>query len=106
MSFDPKLLGGAVGASVLVGISAMAVLQDRHERELIAGGHCQKVMEALYSPPPSAHTSCSGEGSSRYCSTSYSQGDSYMRSLWRCTDPSREGRGVEFWRATAEEYGK
>ena len=106
MSFDPKLLGGAVGAIVLVGVSVMAIQENRHERELIAGGHCQKVMEALYTPPPRAHTSCSGEGSTRYCSTWYSQGDPYMRSLWRCADPSRDGRGVEFWRATSEELGK
>lgn len=106
MQFDPKLLGGAVGVTVLAGVSVMAFLDNRHEMELIAGGHCQKVMEALYTPPPRAHTSCSGEGSSQYCSTWYSQADPYMRSLWRCTDPSREGRGVEFWRRTSEEYGK
>lgn len=106
MNVDPKLLGGAVGATILVGVSAMAVLQNRHERELIAGGHCEKVLEALYTPPPSAHTSCSGEDSSQYCSTRYSQGDPYMRSLWRCADPSREGRGVEFWRRTSEEFAK
>ncbi len=105
MTLDPKLLGGAVGATVLVGISAMAVLESRHQRELIAGGHCQKILEALYTPPPQARTSCSSTNPP-VCSTSIWQGDSYMRSLWRCTDPSREGRGVEFWRATAEEYGK
>jgi hypothetical protein len=106
VNLDPKLLSGAVGATVIVGIGAMAIIEDQRERELIAGGHCQKVMEALYTPPPRAQSSCSGDGSSQNCSTWYSQSDSYMRSLWRCADPSREGQGVEFWRPTAEEFGK
>lgn len=106
MQLDPKLLGGAVGATVLVGVSAMAILENRHERELIAGGHCQKILEALYTPPHRAHSSCYGDGPDRVCSTWYTQPDPYMRSLWRCADPSREGSGVEFWRRTAEELGQ
>jgi hypothetical protein len=82
-----------------------AIQQNRHERELIAGGQCQKVMEALYTPPLHATTSCSSTNPP-ICSTSVYQADPYMRSLWRCTDPSRDGQGVEFWRATAEEFGK
>lgn len=104
--FDPKLLGGAVGVTAILGIGAMTVLQNQHERELIAGGHCQKVLEALYTPPPTITTTCSPVGSSQICNSSYYQSPPYMRSLWRCADPGREGKGIEFWRSTAEEIGR
>lgn len=103
MTFDPKLVLGGVGGLVFVGAVTSAVIVDRHERDLIASGHCQKVLEALYTPPPSAHTSCYGAGNGPPCSTWYSQPDPYLRSLWHCTDPERDGRGLEFWRRTAEE---
>lgn len=98
-----KLIGGAVGLTAIVGFGAAAVIEDRHERALLAGGHCRKVMEALYTPPPSAHTSCYGTNGGPPCSTWYSQPDPYPRSLWRCADPDAGGKGVEFWRRTAEE---
>lgn len=103
---DPRLISGAVGLTVLIGIGTMAVIESRHQRELIDGGHCQKVMEALYTPPPTITTTCSPVGTSRICNSSYYQAPPYMRSLWRCTDPSRDGQGVEFWRRTAEEAGR
>lgn len=99
---NTKLIGGAVGLVAILGIGAAAVMQDGHERALLAGGHCQKLMEALYTPPPSANTTCSGSNPP-LCTTSVYQADSYLRSLWRCTDPEADGRSVEFWRRTTEE---
>lgn len=90
-------------ALIVGGIGTIAVMENRHERELIDGGHCQKVMEALYTPPPTATTSCSG-GNPPSCFTIFWQEDPYVRSLWRCADPSREGQVEEFWRATSEEF--
>lgn len=92
-------------AIVLIAAAAVAtVVQDRRERALLDGGYCTKVTEVLYTPPPSAHTHCYGDGPAQSCHTSYTQADPYMRSLWRCSDPERDGRTVEFWRRTAEEY--
>lgn len=101
-----KLAGGAAGLVALVGLGTMLVMADRHERALVAGGHCTKITEALYTPPPSARSSCYGEGASQTCTTRYYQADPYMRSLWRCTDPEDGGRASEFWRRTTEEFGK
>lgn len=106
MTFDPKLIMGGIGSLMIVGAVTSAIITDRHERDLIKAGHCQKVLEALYTPPPTAHTSCYGEGSGPPCSTRYSQPDPYLRSLWHCTDPEGDGRRVEFWRRTAEERGE
>lgn len=100
-----KAFGAIAGIAACLGIGALAITIDREERALIKGGHCTKVMEALYTPPPSAHSSCHGDGASRYCSTRYSQRDPYLRSLWRCVDPE-DGRAHEFWRRTSEEFGK
>ncbi len=91
---------GAVGLLVLVGLMMLGFQRDKRERELLASGTCTLLMEALYTPPPVAHTSCGAEG--RNCTTSFSQADPYMRSLWRCPDPERAGAEVEFWRRSAE----
>lgn len=101
-----KMMAGTLIVSLTGGIAVFAVLQSRHQLELIRGGHCRKIMEALYTPPPQAHSSCYGEGATRYCSTYYTQADPYMRSLWRCTDPERHDHPTEFWRRTAEELTK
>lgn len=98
-----KLIGGAVGALAIGTVTLMAVQNDRHERALLASGGCKAVTEALYTPPPSAHTSCSGDAESRRCNTWYSQPDPYFRTLWRCTDPDRGGKRVEFWRRSTDE---
>lgn len=99
-----KAFGGLCGIVALLGIGALAVSIDREERALILGGHCTKIMEALYTPPPRAHRTCHGD-QGQYCSTWFSQPDPYLRSLWRCIDPE-DGRAHEFWRRTSEEFGK
>lgn len=106
LKFDPKLLMGAFSLTAIVGFVGFDIVQERQQRALIADGHCTKVMEALYSPPPRAHSSCYGDGASRYCSTYYTQADPYMRSLWRCRSPEADARPKEFWRATAEEFAR
>lgn len=93
---------GALGLMLLF----WAVEQDRHEQQLVADGYCSKITETLYTPPPRASTHCYGPDGSRWCSTSYSQPDPYMRSLWRCRDPEKQGQRVEFWRRTSEEAGR
>lgn len=87
---------------LIVGTLVAAWTQDRRQRALLASGRCIQLVEALYTPPPRAHTSCYGDGTSQSCSTWYSQPDPYLRTLWRCPDPDRDGRQVEFWRRTAE----
>lgn len=104
---DPAAtVGKAAAAVIAIAAVVWGLLQDRHERALVAGGHCTKITEALYSPPPSARSSCYGEGASQTCTTHYYQADPYMRSLWRCADPEGGGRVREFWRRTTEEFGK
>lgn len=98
-----KALAGTLIVALTGGIAVFAVMQSRHQLELIRGGHCRKIMEALYTPPPQAHSSCYGEGATRHCSTYYTQADPFMRSLWRCVDPDRPDLPTEFWRQTAEE---
>lgn len=102
----PREIGG-IGALVVtvVGLT-LAYINDRRQRELLARGDCAKVTEALYTPPPVARTSCSGQDGSHSCTTWYQQADPYMRSLWRCTDPAEGGKASEFWRRTAEEHGR
>ena len=96
-----RAVGTLVGFCLMIVLLVCAVRQDRHERALVAGGHCLKVTETLYTPPPSAHRSCFGDGAHRSCTTRYYQADPYMRSLWRCQD---EGETKEFWRRTSEEF--
>lgn len=98
-----QVIGGAVVAMAIGFVSLMAIQSDRQERALLASGQCLAVTEALYTPPPSAHTSCYGDAESRRCNTWYSQPDSYFRTLWRCTDASRGGKLVEFWRRSTDE---
>lgn len=98
---DSKILGSALGAVILLVWLVLWYVQDRYERRLLAAGQCDKIMEALYTPPPRATTWCSDDGTS--CRTHYYQADPYMRSLWRCVDPGRDGARVEFWRRTSEE---
>ena len=98
---SPSAIGALVGLCLCVMLGMWAIQQDRHERALVAGGHCVKITEALYTPPPSAHSSCYGDGAYRSCSTRYSQADPYMRSLWRCQD---DDDTREFWRRTSEEF--
>lgn len=98
-----SIFGGAVVATLCVVLMVWLFQLDRHERALVAGGHCSKITETLYTPPPTGRTSCHGDGARQYCTTRYDQPDPYMRSLWRCMDPERDGRRVEFWRRTAEE---
>ncbi len=97
-----KLAGGTLAALIVGGSLVLAIRQDRYERALLAAGDCALILEALYTPPPRAHTSCHGDGTSQSCSTWYIQPDPYMRSLWRCPDPKRAGAQVEFWRRSAE----
>lgn len=96
------LVGGA-GIALAVITLTISAINDRRDRALLAGGHCTKIAEALHTPPPVAHTSCSGGDGSQSCTTWYSQREPYMRSLWRCLD---EGHPREFWRRTAEELGR
>lgn len=99
---DAKLLGGALAVTVAIGVGALAITKDRYERALLAAGGCTAVMETLYSPPRQAHSSCSGDTGSQTCTTWYSSPDPYLRTLWRCPDPARDGARVEFWRRSAE----
>lgn len=107
MTKNSSFVANMIGLLLLLGVGGVilygAMLMDRRQRELVAGGHYQKQLEALYTPPPTAHTSCSGDDSSRHCTTWYSQPAPYMRSLWRCTDPS-DAEQVEFWRPSVEEF--
>ena len=96
-----KALGTLAGFCLIIVLLVWAVRQDRHERAMIASGHCLKITEALYTPPPSAHSSCYGDGAHRSCTTRYYQADPYMRSLWRCQDKDDTR---EFWRRTSEEF--
>lgn len=97
-----KSIGAAIGLTITVGTIGDAIMQDRHERALLASGKCQAVAESLYTPPPSAHTSCCGDADSRSCSTYYTQPDPYLRTLWRCPDSDKGGALVEFWRRSTE----
>lgn len=99
-------MAAALGGVFVIALLIWAVVQDRHQRALVDAGHCTKIAEALYTPPPTGHMSCHGAGDSRYCTTRYHQPDPYMRSLWRCADPAEAGRVSEFWRRTAEEHGR
>lgn len=94
-------LATVVSVVVMMPLGIWAFQQDRHERALVADGHCVKITEALYTPPPSAHSSCYGDGAHRSCTTRYYQADPYMRSLWRCQD---DNDTREFWRRTSEEF--
>lgn len=99
-----KLAGGAVGAGLIVAAVIGGVVNDQKQRTLVASGVCTKLTEAIYTPPPSAHSSCHGEGPSQSCSTYYTQSDPYLRSLWRCPKDGDQGGVVEFWRRTTEEF--
>lgn len=79
-----------------------AVKQDRHERELVASGQCERVTETLFTPPPVAHSSCYGDEASRSCTTWYTQADPYLRTLWRCREVAETDKIVEFWRRSSE----
>ena len=98
-----RMIGGAACVMVIGIVSLMVLQNDHHERALLASGDCKAVTGALYTPPPSAHTSCFGDAESRSCNTWYSQPDPYFRTLWRCTDPDRGGKLVEFWRRSTDE---
>lgn len=89
--------------AMFIGMSLMVIQKYRHESALLASGDCKAVTEALYTPPPTAHTSCYGDADSRRCNTWYSQPDPYFRTLWRCTDPDQGGKLVEFWRRSTDE---
>lgn len=99
------ITGGAV-AVLTIGTVTVGLWLDRSQRALIDGGHCQQVMEVLYTPPPVATTQCYGEGSGPPCSTFYSQADPYLRTLWRCANPNPGGDDIEFWRRSAERHGR
>lgn len=105
MRMSGEAMGKAAAATlvllVLAGALMVASWKDQRERDLLSSGTCTLVMEALYTPPPVGHTSCHGD-QSRSCTTWYSQADPYLRKLWRCPDPEREGVEVEFWRRSAE----
>ena len=96
-----RAFGALLGFCLIMALLVWVVRQDHHERALVAGGHCLKITEALYTPPPSAHSSCYGDGAYRSCTTRYYQADPYMRSLWRCQD---DNDTREFWRRTSEEF--
>lgn len=101
-----KAIGTLAGLCGLIAILVWAVQQDRHERALVKGGHCVKITEALYTPPPSSRRSCFGDGASQTCTTRYHQSDPYMRSLWRCADPDNGNKPTEFWRRSIEEFSR
>ena len=103
---DAKVLAGAVGACVMLGLTTAVVMQDRHERALVASGQCEKLREELFAPAPVAHSSCHGDPSFQSCTTYFTQADPYLRSLWRCKDPEARSGVAEFWRRTAEEHGR
>lgn len=92
-----KLIIPSIGTALTVGTIGLAISADRHERDLIRGGHCRAATEVLYTPPPIATTSCSG-GNPPVCSTYFHQADPYFRTLWHCKDPDRNGKPIEFWR--------
>lgn len=96
-------IGGVLAGVLTIAIVVASIVQDRRERALLATGLCDKITEALYTPPPSYHTDCYGSGASQSCYTYVTQHQPYMRSLWRCADPEQEGHVEEFWRRTAEE---
>lgn len=99
-----KGLAASVGVlAIAIGVAA-GILRDRYERALLAGGSCELVMEVLHTPAPEYHTSCYGNPPTS-CNTWSSQPDPYLRSLWRCPDPARDGARVEFWRRSAERGG-
>jgi len=87
-------------------VFAVGIKLDRHQRQLIASGNCHAVAEALYTPPPSAHTSCYGDAATRHCSTYYNQPDPYLRTLYRCADPDKGGKLTEFWRRSTDGVGQ
>lgn len=99
----PQLVGGAVAVSAIVGVIAVAVSLDRHERALIASGHCRALTEQLYTPPPMVQTQCSGSGQSLSCFTYTIPMAPYFRTLWRCVDPDKGGAQTEFWRRSTDE---
>jgi hypothetical protein len=101
-----KQIGAAIGLTITVGTIGYAIMQDRHERALLASGKCQAVAESLYTPAPTAHTSCYGPTESRRCSTYFTQPDPYFRTLWRCADPETSGALVEFWRRSTEVFAR
>ena len=97
-----KPIAATVGAALTIGTIGLAISADRHERDLILSGHCRAVTEVLYTPPPTARTSCYGENPPT-CSTYFYQADPYFRTLWRCKDPERDGKPVEFWRRSRDD---
>lgn len=101
-----RAIGTLLGFCLIIVLLVWAVRHDRHERALVAGGHCLKITEALYTPPPSARRSCFGNEASQTCTTRYHQPDPYMRSLWRCADPDNGNKPTEFWRRSAEEFSR
>lgn len=99
-----KLAGGAIGAGLIVAAVVGGVVSDQNQRALVASGICTKVTEAIYTPPPTAHSSCWREGAHQSCSTYHTQSAPYLRSLWRCPKEGDQGGVVEFWRRTTEEF--
>lgn len=97
-----SVIGGGIAFAVMIMLVVLSIRQDRHERALIAAGVCETVTEALYVPPPVAHSSCHGEGAASYCTTYYTQSDPYLRTLWHCRDQDDAGRVSEFWRSSSE----
>ena len=96
------LMVGGCSATVIAASIGYAIMQDHHQRALLASGKCQAVAESLYTPAPSAHTSCWGSAEHRQCSTYYTQPDPYFRTMWRCADPEQGGELVEFWRRSTD----
>ncbi|MGD9862543.1 MAG: hypothetical protein AB7S99_04955 [Pseudodonghicola sp.] len=99
-------IGGALAAVLAIAIIVASIVQDSRERALLAAGLCDKITEALYTPPPSYHTDCYGADASQSCYTYVTEHQPYMRSLWRCADPEQEGRVHKFWRRSSEEVEK
>lgn len=80
-------------------VVAATIIQNRKQVQLISNGFCKVVTEALYTPPPVAHSTCTGGiNTTQHCQTYYTQSDPYMRTLWRCADPKRGDKVSEFWR--------
>jgi len=85
---------------------AVAVRLDNRQLRLITSGKCHAIAEALYTPPPSAHSNCYGDAATRHCTTFYSQPDPYLRTLYRCSDPDKGGKRTEFWRRSTDGVGQ
>ncbi len=92
-----KLVAGGAVALVTIAGAALAVIQDRFERGLLDGGHCERIMEALYTPPPSLTTICSSTNPPICTTTAISP----IRSCGHCGGAMILRAGAQRWSSGA-----